>query len=84
MGIKGLPENSITINLKGIAGQSFGAFLSKGMNLYLDGAANDYVGKGMNGGKIIINPVHQGKILQVQEILVYMVLQVENYMLEQL
>ena len=60
-GDKGLPENSITINLKGIAGQSFGAFLSKGMNLYLDGAANDYVGKGMNGGKIIINPVHQGK-----------------------
>jgi len=60
-GDKGLPENSITINLKGIAGQSFGAFLSKGMNLYLDGAANDYVGKGMNGGKIIINPAHQGK-----------------------
>jgi glutamate synthase (NADPH/NADH) large chain len=60
-GDKGLPENSITINLKGIAGQSFGAFLSKGMNLYLDGAANDYVGKGMNGGKIIINPFHQGK-----------------------
>jgi glutamate synthase (NADPH/NADH) large chain len=59
-GDKGLPENSININLKGIAGQSFGAFLSKGMNLYLDGAANDYVGKGMNGGKIIINPAHQG------------------------
>lgn len=59
-GDKGLPENSININLKGIAGQSFGAFLSKGMNLYLDGAANDYVGKGMNGGKIIINPMHQG------------------------
>lgn len=60
-GDKGLPENSITINLKGIAGQSFGAFLSKGMNLYLNGAANDYVGKGMNGGKIIINPAQQGK-----------------------
>jgi len=59
-GDKGLPENSININLKGIAGQSFGAFLSKGMNLHLDGAANDYVGKGMNGGKIIINPMHQG------------------------
>lgn len=59
-GDDGLPENSITINLKGVAGQSFGAFLSKGMNLYLDGVANDYVGKGMNGGKIIINPVQQG------------------------
>ncbi|MBU3015962.1 glutamate synthase large subunit [Poseidonibacter lekithochrous] len=60
-GDKGLPENSININLKGIAGQSFGAFLSTGMNLYLDGAANDYVGKGMNGGKIIVNPKHQGQ-----------------------
>ena len=59
-GDKGLPENSININLKGIAGQSFGAFLSKGMNLHLYGVANDYVGKGMNGGKIIINPAHQG------------------------
>ncbi len=59
-GDAGLPENSINMNLKGIAGQSFGAFLSKGMNLHLDGAANDYVGKGMNGGKIIINPMHQG------------------------
>ncbi|MBP7225985.1 MAG: glutamate synthase large subunit [Aliarcobacter sp.] len=60
-GDKGLPENSININLKGIAGQSFGAFLSKGMNLHLYGVANDYVGKGMNGGKIIISPAHQGK-----------------------
>ena len=60
-GDDGLPDNSININLKGIAGQSFGAFLSKGMNLHLDGAANDYVGKGMNGGKIIINPMHQGQ-----------------------
>lgn len=59
-GDKGLPDGSINILLKGIAGQSFGALLSKGMNLYLDGAANDYVGKGMNGGKIIINTPHQG------------------------
>jgi glutamate synthase (NADPH/NADH) large chain len=59
-GDKGLPDGSINIHLKGIAGQSFGAFLSKGMNLYLDGAANDYIGKGMNGGKIIINTRHQG------------------------
>ncbi len=60
-GDKGLPDNSITFNLTGIAGQSFGAFLSKGMNLYLNGAGNDYVGKGMNGGKIIINPSLQGE-----------------------
>ncbi|WP_072682450.1 glutamate synthase large subunit [Arcobacter sp. LA11] len=56
----GLPDGSINIFLKGIAGQSFGALLSKGMNLYLEGAANDYVGKGMNGGKIIVNTIHQG------------------------
>lgn len=60
-GDEGLPQDTININLKGIAGQSFGAFLSKGMNLHLEGAANDYVGKGMNGGKIIITPLHQGK-----------------------
>ena len=59
-GDKGLPDGSINIFLKGIAGQSFGALLSKGMNLYLEGAANDYVGKGMHGGKIIVNTRHQG------------------------
>ena len=59
-GDKGLPENSINFELNGIAGQSFGALLSKGMNLNLYGAANDYVGKGMNGGKIIVNTPHQG------------------------
>jgi len=53
-GDEGLPEDSITINLKGTAGQSLGAFLSKGVSLYVDGAGNDYVGKGMSGGKIII------------------------------
>lgn len=59
-GDEGLPDGSINIFLNGIAGQSFGALLSKGMNLYLEGAANDYVGKGMNGGKIIVNTVQQG------------------------
>ncbi|PIF04837.1 MAG: glutamate synthase large subunit [Arcobacter sp.] len=59
-GDAGLPDNTITYNLTGVAGQSFGAFLSKGINMYLDGAANDYVGKGMNGGKIIIKPQLQG------------------------
>ncbi len=60
-GDDGLPENSINFNLKGIAGQSFGAFLSKGINIYLEGAGNDYIGKGMSGGKIIINPAQQGE-----------------------
>jgi len=59
-GDNGLENDAIKLNLHGVAGQSFGAFLSKGMTLYLNGVANDYVGKGMNGGKIIIRPVHQG------------------------
>ncbi|MDD2698871.1 MAG: glutamate synthase large subunit [Arcobacteraceae bacterium] len=59
-GDAGLPEGTITYNLKGVSGQSFGAFLSKGISLYLDGVANDYVGKGMNGGKIIVKPHLQG------------------------
>lgn len=55
-GDKGLPDDSITLKLKGTAGQSLGAFLSNGLSLYITGAANDYVGKGMNGGKIVITP----------------------------
>ncbi len=60
-GDAGLPTDTINFNLKGVAGQSFGAFLSKGISMYLDGAGNDYVGKGMSGGKIIINPAQQGE-----------------------
>jgi len=59
-GDEGLKEDTITFKLKGTAGQSFGTFLSKGLTLDLDGVANDYVGKGMNGGKIIIKPALQG------------------------
>ncbi|MDD8017137.1 MAG: glutamate synthase large subunit [Bacteroidota bacterium] len=55
-GSEGLPEDTIKINLNGSAGQSFGAFLSRGVTLKLEGDANDYVGKGMSGGKIIIYP----------------------------
>jgi len=55
-GDEGLEDNSIVFNLKGTAGQSFGVFLSKGVTLNLTGTANDYVGKGMAGGKIIIKP----------------------------
>jgi len=55
-GDEGLEDNSIVFNLKGIAGQSFGVFLIKGVTLNLEGVANDYVGKGMAGGKIVITP----------------------------
>jgi len=55
-GREGLPENTINISLTGIAGQSFGAFLAPGIDLRLVGEANDYVGKGMAGGRISICP----------------------------
>ncbi len=59
-GNKGLKDGTIRFNLKGVAGQSFGAFLINGIEIYLNGVGNDYAGKGMSGGKIIINPPHQG------------------------
>ncbi len=58
-GNKGLADDSITFKLKGVAGQSLGAFLSSGISIYLNGAGNDYIGKGMNGGKIVITPKTQ-------------------------
>ena len=55
-GAKGLPEDTIRIRFKGSAGQSFGAFMTKGMTFAIEGDANDYVGKGLSGGKIVIYP----------------------------
>jgi glutamate synthase (ferredoxin) len=55
-GAKGLPEDTIGLHFSGSAGQSFGAFLPPGVTLYLEGDANDYVGKGLSGGKIIVVP----------------------------
>ncbi|KAJ1657099.1 glutamate synthase [NADH] [Dispira simplex] len=52
----GLPDDTIHVNLKGSAGQSFGAFLAPGVTLELEGDANDYVGKGLSGGHIVIYP----------------------------
>jgi glutamate synthase (NADPH/NADH) large chain/glutamate synthase (ferredoxin) len=55
-GADGLPKDTITINFKGSAGQSFGAFLCHGITLHLEGETNDYVGKGLSGGKIVLAP----------------------------
>jgi glutamate synthase (NADPH) large chain len=55
-GAQGLPEDTIRLNFHGSAGQSFGAFVPRGMTLTLEGDANDYVGKGLSGGKIIVYP----------------------------
>jgi glutamate synthase (NADPH/NADH) large chain len=55
-GAKGLPTDTIRIHFKGSAGQSFGAFMTRGMTFSIEGDANDYVGKGLSGGRIIIYP----------------------------
>lgn len=55
-GPDGLPEDTISIKFVGSAGQSFGAFLAKGISLTLEGESNDYIGKGLSGGKIIVFP----------------------------
>jgi glutamate synthase (NADPH/NADH) large chain/glutamate synthase (ferredoxin) len=53
---QGLPDDSIRIQLEGTGGQSFGAFLAKGITLYLIGDANDYTGKGLSGGRVVVRP----------------------------
>jgi glutamate synthase (NADPH/NADH) large chain len=69
-GNKGLPEDSIEITAKGTAGQSFGAFLAKGITLRLIGDANDYVGKGLSAGKIIVYPASQSSIKADENIII--------------
>jgi len=53
---QGLPDDSIRIQLEGTGGQSFGAFLARGITLYLIGDANDYTGKGLSGGRVVVRP----------------------------
>ena len=55
-GAAGLPDNTIRIHLRGSAGQSFGAFVPRGITLRLEGDANDYTGKGLSGGILIVHP----------------------------
>jgi glutamate synthase (NADPH/NADH) large chain len=69
-GHAGLPEDTILIQLTGTAGQSFGAFLSRGMTLELAGEANDYVGKGLSGGRIIIAPQASSPLVAEDNIIV--------------
>jgi len=52
----GLPDDTVFIQMEGTGGQSFGAFLAKGITMYLIGEANDYTGKGMSGGRIVVRP----------------------------
>jgi glutamate synthase (ferredoxin) len=69
-GVQGLPEDTIRIHFKGSAGQSFGAFMPKGMTFALEGDANDYVGKGLSGGKIIVYPPEGSTFLAEDNIII--------------
>lgn len=66
----GLGEDTISCKFKGIAGQSFGAFLAKGVTFELEGMANDYVGKGISGGKIIVVPDSKSDYLPEDNIII--------------
>jgi glutamate synthase (NADPH/NADH) large chain len=68
-GHEGLPEDTIYVKLNGIAGQSFGAWLAHGVTLELEGEANDYVGKGLSGGRIAVYPPADCPIIPEQNII---------------
>ncbi|MHB1121553.1 MAG: glutamate synthase-related protein [Ramlibacter sp.] len=67
---EGLPDDTIRIQLEGTGGQSFGAFLAKGITLYLIGDANDYTGKGLSGGRIVVRPSIEFRGLATQNIII--------------
>ena len=69
-GSAGLPDDTIQFEFNGSAGQSFGAFLAKGVTLTLEGDANDYVGKGLSGGKLIVYPPRTSTFLPEENMLV--------------
>jgi len=69
-GQAGLPDDTITVKLKGTAGQSFGAFLTHGVSFELHGEGNDYVGKGLCGGRIAIMPPDDSKLVNHENIIV--------------
>ncbi len=69
-GHDGLPEDTISVKLTGTAGQSFGAFLARGISFELEGEANDYVGKGLSGGRLAIYPPVDSAIVPEASIIV--------------
>jgi glutamate synthase domain-containing protein 3 len=69
-GSAGLPDDTIRFQFNGSAGQSFGAFLAKGVTLTLEGDSNDYTGKGLSGGKLIIYPPRASTFLPEKNILI--------------
>jgi glutamate synthase domain-containing protein 3 len=69
-GAKGLPEDTIRLTFKGSAGQSFGAFIPPGLTMRLIGDANDFIGKGLSGGKIIVHPSRKATFIPESNIIV--------------
>jgi len=69
-GPDGLPDDTIRIHFAGSAGQSFGAFVPRGITLTLEGDANDYVGKGLSGGKLVVYPPREATFVAEENILV--------------
>jgi glutamate synthase domain-containing protein 3 len=69
-GAKGLPDNTIKFQFTGSAGQSFGAFLANGVSLTLEGDANDYCGKGLSGGRIVVYPPRASNFQPEENIIV--------------
>ncbi len=69
-GHAGLPDDTIHVKLKGNAGQSFGAWLAHGVTLELEGDANDYVGKGLSGGRIMVYPASEARIVPEESMIV--------------
>jgi glutamate synthase domain-containing protein 2/glutamate synthase domain-containing protein 1/glutamate synthase domain-containing protein 3 len=69
-GARGLPDDTVQLKFIGSAGQSFGAFVPRGMTLRLEGDANDYVGKGLSGGRLIIQPSPQATFESTDNIIV--------------
>lgn len=68
-GDEGLPEDTINVRFNGSAGQSFGAFLTKGLTFRLEGESNDYLGKGLCGGKIIVVPPQNSSFIPEENII---------------
>jgi glutamate synthase (NADPH/NADH) large chain len=69
-GPEGLPDDTIQLHFKGSAGQSFGAFIPRGVTLYLEGDANDYVGKGLSGGKIVAVPPKESQFAPEDNVII--------------
>jgi glutamate synthase (ferredoxin) len=69
-GAEGLPDDTIRLQFTGSAGQSFGAFVPRGITLRLEGDSNDYVGKGLSGGKLIVYPPRQATFVPEDNILI--------------